>query len=181
MDEDTTNELGNEIDGNPFLTGKRKDGASGTSIPTVDPSELGTGTANPGSGTGSDGNAPKRRGRKPGSKNGAGKTSTRSADISGLEKILFSVHMVLANAVGIEELTLSPDESKELAKAVAEVQSHYDTVIDPKTMAWVQLAMVAGSVYGPRMIAFNIRKKREKTIKKPAPDNTIPFPHAPTG
>lgn len=89
--------------------------------------------------------------------------------------------MVLANAVGIEELTLSPDESKELAKAVAEVQSHYDTVIDPKTMAWVQLAMVAGSVYGPRMIAFNIRKKREKTIKKPAPDNTIPFPHAPTG
>lgn len=159
--------------GNPFAT----------SVRIVEPTDLsgdpGTGTdAGSANGAGS-ADAPKRRGRKPGSKN-AGTKAQNKADISGLEKILFSVHLALAAATHTPELALDADEARELAKAAAEVQSHYELVIDPKVLAWGQLIMVAGSLYTPRILAASIRIKREAKDKR---GNVVQgnFNHAPTG
>jgi hypothetical protein len=91
--------------------------------------------------------------------------------------------MALSAVTKTPELALDPDEAKELAKAAAEVQKHYDTVIDPKTLAWVQLGMVAASVYGPRMIAVNIRLKNEKAQRRQQASNVVHLNRndAPTG
>ncbi len=161
--------------GNPFAAGVR----------IVEPSDLGSSEGNAtgaDNGSGSDAgitDAPKRRGRKPGSKN-AGTKAQSKADISGLEKILFSVHLALAAATHTPELALDADEARELAKAAAEVQSHYEMVIDPKVLAWGQLIMVAGSLYTPRILAASIRIKREAKEKR---GNVVQgnFNHAPTG
>jgi hypothetical protein len=81
-------------------------------------------------------------------------------------------------------LALDESEARELAKAAAEVQKHYDSVIDPKTLAWVQLGMVAASVYGPRVIAINFRHKAEKAARiqaRNATNNVVDLNRAPTG
>jgi hypothetical protein len=47
--------------------------------------------------------------------------------------------------------------------------------IDPKTLAWVNLATCAGMIYGPRVFLYNKRVKDER--KKDKPDNTGPVPN----
>lgn len=82
------------------------------------------------------------------------------------------MHMMVAAATKIDEIRLSPDESKQLAAALAEVNSHYNVVMDPKVIAWVGLTTTAASIYGPRIAAYKIRttmenkrrKEQEKTV-----------------
>jgi hypothetical protein len=79
---------------------------------------------------------------------------------------------------------LDASEARELAKAAAEVQSHYEINLDPKILAWTQFVMVAGSIYGPRILAANIRHKREAAEKKSRRASVVVegnfTPHAPT-
>lgn len=72
-----------------------------------------------------------------------------------------------AAAFQTPELALSPDESKAMAAAVAEVSSHYNHAINPKLMAWVNLLMVAGGVYGTRALAIRARLKTQEKAKGP--------------
>lgn len=82
------------------------------------------------------------------------------------------MHMMVAAATKIDEIRLTPDESKQLAAALAEVNSHYNVVMDPKVIAWVGLTTTAASIYGPRIAAYKIRtsmeakrrKEQEKTV-----------------
>ncbi len=178
MADDENDGTGNDS-GNPFASGIR----------TLDPTDLGPGDpdgsgASP-TGTDSSPDQPRKRGRKPGSKNGTKKEKIDSASVTGIEKILFSVHLALAAATRTPELALDESEARELAKAAAEVQSHYETVIDPKILAWAQLVMVAGSIYAPRMIAAKMRLNRERAEQR-AKSNVVQGPfgnsnHAPTG
>lgn len=142
-----------------------------------------TGTdASPGTGTDS---GTRKRGRPPGSKNKANlsikpqPTRTAPLSVDGVSAILFSIHGMLAGVTRVPELKLDDAESKQLASAIAEVAKHYDLTADPKMVAWTNLAMTAGAIYGTRMVAIGMRKKTEakKSQPKPAPENNVfPFP-----
>lgn len=116
-----------------------------------------------------DGTAPKRRGRRPGSSN-----KKASLDLSGLEAILLSVHTMGAVALKSPELAIGKDEAEKLASAINQVQQYYPMTVDPKTMAWLNLAGIAGMIYVPRLILMAKRQKVEK------PKNEVKTPVTPT-
>lgn len=144
---------------NPFLAG------NGT-VSVIDPDSLGSAGASE-AGNGGNSEPRKRRGRPPGSGKGAGKKAN-SQDISGIESILFSVHAMLAAITKTPELALDPSEANKLGAAIVGVQQHYDVLVDAKTMAWINLAMTAGAIYGTRIFAITARKGKEKEAKKSA-------------
>lgn len=76
--------------------------------------------------------------------------------------------MMMAGATKIDELKLSPEESKQLANAVAEVNQHYNVSIDPKVMAWVGLSTTCVSIYAPRIASYKIRASFEEKKRKGA-------------
>lgn len=151
---------------NPFLSGS-------TGIEVVDPATATSGngdSAAAATGTDSSGSAepvitPKRRGRKPGSKNATTKKAA-AIDLGGLDSILFSIHLALSAITKMPELALDEAESKKLAEAASAVQAQYDVTLNPKMLAWSQLVIVAGAIYGPRAIAVSMRVKREKASKR---------------
>jgi hypothetical protein len=68
---------------------------------------------------------------------------------------------MLAGLTGAEELALDKAEGDQLARAVINVNRHYDTVISAKAMDWTRLLMVVGGLYGPRLAALRMRKMAE--------------------
>jgi uncharacterized protein (DUF2236 family) len=74
------------------------------------------------------------------------------------------IHAALAGSLQIPELAITEDEGKALAGAIAELQQHYNAVLDPKTQAWVNLAIVAGTVYVPRVGMARMRMKHERQL-----------------
>jgi hypothetical protein len=100
---------------------------------------------------------------------------------------LLSVHAVAASSLHIPELDLDKVEAANLAEAVAEVARHYPTTIDPKVLAWVNLTMVAGMVYGPRFWAIRARTKQRPSRPRQGQQNRgpssaeNPSPAAPMG
>lgn len=122
-------------------------------IPTVEPTTFAFDA------TESD-DAPRKRGRPRGSKSAASKSTRKevSQDLTGL---LYSAHLMLSSLTKIEELRLDKEEAKELGDAIARVNSEFGgIVVSPKTAACINLTMVAGAVYGTRLIAFNNRLKK---------------------
>src|ERR1700734_568701 len=103
---------------------------------TVDLPDTGDG-GTPGGGTG------RRRGRPPGSRNtGTTARKTPQLDLSGVEKILFSLHTHVASMAKLPELAIPREEINQMCECAAKVAEHYPMVnIAPKTMAWVNLAM----------------------------------------
>ena len=62
------------------------------------------------------------------------------------------------------ELILAREESEQLAIAINRVNELYDFgVIPEKAMAWIQLAMTAGTIYGPRAVSVYARNKQPKS------------------
>jgi hypothetical protein len=116
-----------------------------------------------------DGTISKRRGRKPGSRSEE-KESLRLSSIS-LETLLYSIHAMGAEFLACKELELEKDEAKKLADAVQEVGKYYNVSFDPKKVAIVQLAVVAGGIYGPMFVQIRRRLKAEKIQRPPVPIN----------
>lgn len=110
----------------------------------------------------------KRRGRPRGSGGSGGRKTTSKATID-LSAILLSLHLMGSKLVNAPEFELSEDESKQLAKAITNVSDQYDIpMFDDKTMAWIQLAMVGGSIYGPRAMAYSVNhSKKQKSPPGP--------------
>lgn len=119
---------------------------------SVDPSDVGNGSGSGGTG--------KRRGRPPGSHYGPRKTKAQT-NLSGLEGILLSMHAMAAGFLEVQELALDPAEAKLLADAAVQVAAYYGSVVNPKVLAWVNLAMVCGGIYGTRFAAYRMRMKSE--------------------
>lgn len=153
----------------------------GIGIETVSPNAI---DGQPTADSGDSGTTPKRgRGRPAGttrksnsgnsgsSRNSTAKSQAKNSGNIGIEQILYSIHMMMAGATKIEELKLSPEEAKQLANAVAEVNSHYNVAIDPKVMAWVGLTTTCVSIYAPRVASYKIRssfeEKKRKASEKP--------------
>ncbi len=86
-------------------------------------------------------------------------TKTKNLTVVGIDKILFSIHMFCAMTLQIPELVLKEDEAKQLSDAIRNVNEQFKIALDPKTAAYIELAQVAGIIYGPRAVAFYLRKK----------------------
>src|ERR1035437_2833814 len=102
----------------------------------------------------------KRRGRPAGSTN-KGERASKKGNLGGLEQILLSLHMMAGAFFQAPELALAPDEAKAMADAAATVAGLYHHTLDPRMMAWVNLAMVCGGIYGTRIIVIRARLKSE--------------------
>lgn len=150
-------------------------------IPLIDPAtdndNSGRSSGIGGTDAGNSGTGKRGRGRPPGS--GNGRSSNRDArrptaqetksSIVGIEKILHSIHLVLAKATKVQELELDPKEAEVLAASLSNVAAHYSIAVDPKITAWIGLIGVAGSIYGPRVAAYGMRKKMEGGKEKQQP------------
>lgn len=90
--------------------------------------------------------------------------------------MLLVVHATLAQLSGIKELELDDDEARKLSEASKEVLKHYPLGVSEKTLAWVNLTVVAGGIYGIRFMAWNVRKSAEKRARTitltPAPGSS---------
>lgn len=71
-----------------------------------------------------------------------------------------------ATFVKIPELSLTEKEAKDLSAAIDRVASLYDFGASEKTLAWVNLAMCVGGIYGTRMFAYSVRHRAEEEAKK---------------
>lgn len=77
------------------------------------------------------------------------------------------------------ELEITEGEAKKLGDAASAVMAYYtDAEIPEEVILWSNLIMSAGSIYGPRIIAYKIRNARNVTPKiAPAtpPQNVQPI------
>lgn len=106
-----------------------------------------------------------KRGRPRGSVN-ASKSATKEVS-QDLSSILFSLHLMGATILKTPELALEEKESEQLGKAVARVNAEFGgMVLDPKTAAVVNLLIVAGGIYVPRVIAVANNRKNAKAEKQ---------------
>jgi hypothetical protein len=123
---------------------------------------------------------PKRRGRKPGSKNrprAESETQAPSNLAANLEHILLSIHTMGAAFLSCPELELDSQEAEKLARSIRELSKYYPISLDVKRMAQIDLAMMAAMIYGTRGVAIYRRLSREQKAKpitvmpnpKPAP------------
>lgn len=155
--------LNSESEGNdfPVISPASADDSDGSGIPTVDPSEVGSS---------SDATGKRGRGRPPKNKGGGTGanqyTKAKQQTAQDLTGILMGLHTMCSAFLKVEELELDQDEAKALSDAVNKVQAEYKMpILDPKTLAWINLGMVAGGVYGPRVAAYSLRKKKERKGK----------------
>lgn len=89
------------------------------------------------------------------------KTEKKGAlDVSGVEAILFSAHMMLAGITKNAELSLDKQESRMLAEAIDKVNRHYELTASAKAVDWANLVMVAAMIYGPRIAKIVSDNKR---------------------
>lgn len=137
-------------------------GIAGTGATVADTGGSGGDSA---SSVGSDGK--RKRGRPPGSRNnGTAAPKAAKVDISGIEKLLFSTHMMFAGFAKTPELAIDPAEAKTLAEATANVARHYNVAISEKTQDWANFLMALGAIYGTRFVAIARRKGDEKKAAK---------------
>lgn len=76
------------------------------------------------------------------------------------------LHGMLAAVTRVEELELSQEEANKLAKATTMVARHYNVEVAAKTTDWIHLAMVAGGVYAPRLMAARLRMSMERSERR---------------
>jgi hypothetical protein len=103
---------------------------------------------------------PKRRGRPRGSSNRNPKRTTATQATADISSILLTLHFGMSKIFKDDIWMITEPESQEMSKAITRVTELYDIQIIPeKQMAWLNLAMVGASVYGPRIAASGKKKK----------------------
>ena len=109
----------------------------------------------------------KRRGRKPGSTNATSASSKKKGapDLAGVTLILASVHGLAAIMLDTPELALADSEAKVLSTSICEVMKHYPTEASEKALAWTNLVIVAGGIYGTRIMAIRARKNKPTQLR----------------
>lgn len=171
---------GSEKGDNP----KRNKVANGGPTNQVNPQDLagnaggiseridGNGTGD-GSGEKRKGGWPKGKARSAGPAGGPGKIREKvditKVDISGVEKVLLSIHSHLATLSATPELELEQEEAAKLARAGLDVYKHYATFFPSVTEKTVDLGAAVyalWSIYGTRVMAINLRKRMEQEEAK---------------
>ena len=72
------------------------------------------------------------------------------------------VHAMLAMNTGIPEFELSPDEGVAFTQAAQNVMRHYSVETTQKTLDWIAFMGTVGGIYGPRIVAYGVRRQHEK-------------------
>lgn len=106
-----------------------------------------------GSGAGNDDGQPRRRGRKPGSKN-TPKGDTASLKGVDVADILVSIHQLLAVRFRKPILALAPEEAKQIDAAIKRVAVHYPLSVSQKSLDIGLLVYALADVYGTRAVAI---------------------------
>lgn len=170
---------GNEPSGNDGIVDDANSNVGGIPVEQFDASATGNGSA----GTGSADEQPKRkRGRPPGSRNsgtGTAAPSKGNVSVKGIEALLLSIHQMCAMILKAPELMLAETEASALATAIADVARYYPTNFDGRAVAWANLAMVAGGLYGTRALAIYARHNMPPNQPRQAPSVVQPAPHVP--
>lgn len=152
------------VDGNTIATSLDEATGDDGNGSVIDPRAIGIGDgASGGSDSRSAGvGTPRKRGRKPGS--GSRKAAASPVSVSGVEKLLFSIHAMGASFLKTPELMIDQSEAALLAGAVVEVSKHYEILggVSDKAVAWVNLAQCVGMIYGPRVVALKMRKAGDR-------------------
>lgn len=131
-------------------------GVNGNGTTFTDPASCRGGGSTPDSGSGT-----RRRGRPRGT--GGKSRTTPTQTTSDIAEILYTVHFGIANMFKSEMFAITTDESEKLARAITRVTELYEVRLLPeKQMAWLNLAMALGGVYGPRIAASSFKKKAAK-------------------
>lgn len=95
---------------------------------------------------------------------------TASKTTFSINNILLSAHAMMAAFLSVPQLELDAEEAKSLADAVTNVTQMYDKeIVSPETYAWVNLAMIAGGIYGPRFVSYRLDRKSKGPRKVVAP------------
>lgn len=104
---------------------------------------------------------PKRRGRGP-SKRRIATAASEETSVSNLARLLYGIHAGIARLADIPEIELTEPEADVLGGAVHDVAKLYKpSWLTAEAEAWANLIVVAGAVYGPRIIATRSRKKKD--------------------
>jgi hypothetical protein len=94
-------------------------------------------------------------------------SAKKELDLTDLATQLEGVHKIAALFLKNPTVAISTDEAKKLALAVKNLSKHYNLTISPVIMAWMQLAAVSATIYGPR-IAINVAAKKQLKQKQAA-------------
>ena len=105
---------------------------------------------------------PKKRGRKPGSKNN-GALSKES-----LARTLMLAHNVPAQLLQAPEWAIDKTESELLSSAIVDCLAAFDLPIDPRAEAVIGLLGACAIVYGPRVMIA--RGKKSQPARKGTPE-----------
>jgi hypothetical protein len=81
--------------------------------------------------------------------------------------------MIAASVTKIPELNLDPTEAAKLAASIANVAEQYDIAVARRTLAWMDLSVTVGGIYGTRAYAYHLRKQAEG-VKKMGPGSSGP-------
>ena len=102
---------------------------------------------------------PKKRGRPRSSSSADGAkygSKKPGLEVEALAKNLQAIHDLAALATGLPILSIEDKEAKSMATAVSNLAAQYDMVLDPRTVAWVNLLGVMASIYGPRFLMIKM-------------------------
>lgn len=77
--------------------------------------------------------------------------------------------MIAAGVTKIPELNLDPSEAAKMAASIQKVADQYDVAIAAKTLAWVDLVVTVGGIYGTRAYAYHLRQQAEKMRREAMP------------
>lgn len=95
---------------------------------------------------------------------------------ANLEKLLMMGHSFASAMLKEPSLAIEKDEAEMLSEALKEVATAYDfkAILSPKTQALVDLALVAGTIYGPRLMLIAKQSKKHKPVVVIRPNGAEP-------
>jgi hypothetical protein len=111
------------------------------------------------------------RGRIPGGITAAAAQKESAENLAqrfSLEELLISVHAMGAAILSVPEWEINQEEGKKYSDAVKEVLKYSKLSFDPKKVAYVNLAVVAGTIYGTRIVAIAGRRRIERAERNAA-------------
>lgn len=106
-------------------------------------------------------------------KRGRAGTQKANLDLDSLAKQIQGAHALAAIYTKNSLWNIDADESQKLAVATAGVLQHYQMEVNPVVMAWLNLAVVGATIYGPRIALSAHAKKQANKAEATAPSMTI--------
>ncbi len=106
------------------------------------------------------------------SKNRTGKNRPRKnkgKDDLKLGDAIYAIHEFLSFLTGLEDLKITKEQGDALGSSIDNLELEFATKISKKTIAVIQLAIVASSIYIPKVITIKNKLKENKLKKNEIP------------